>query len=169
MESGINPAEVQLERVTEKTRQTLWNLLQYMRFETSPSGKNVANEDGSFDYKYFDNYFTDEDRDAYLIKSKTGELMGFVMINQYLQKVKTGHSIAEFLVLPRFRRNGVGSEVAKRCFAMHPGNWEVGPADGSDSAYSFWKAVIDEVTNADNKLEDGLFIFNIEEKKKWLS
>ena len=166
MESGINPAEVQLERVTEKTRQTLWNLLQYMLFETSPSGKNVANEDGSFDYKYFDNYFTDEDRDAYLIKSKTGELMGFVMINQYLQKVKTGHSIAEFLVLQRFRKNGVGSEVAKRCFAMYPGNWEVGPADGSDSAYRFWKAVIDGVTNADNKLEDGLFVFNTEENKK---
>lgn len=166
MEGEINPAEAQLERVTESTRQTLWNLLQYMLFETSPSGKNVANEDGSFDYKYFDNYFTDSDRDAYLIKSGTGELMGFVMINQYLQKVKTGHSIAEFLVLPRFRQNGVGSEVAKRCFAMYPGNWEVGPADGSDLAHRFWKAVIDEVTNAYSKLENGLFVFNIEEDKK---
>ncbi len=166
MGNEIDPTEVQLERVTESTRQTLWNLLQYMLFETSPSGKNVANEDGSFDYRYFGNYFTDEDRDAYLIKSKTGELMGFVMINQYLQKVKTGHSIAEFLVLPRFRRNGVGSEVAKRCFAIYPGNWEVGPADGSDSAYKFWKAVIDEVTGVDNKLENGLFVFNTEENKK---
>lgn len=166
MESEINLAEIQLEQVTESTRQTLWNLLQYLLFETSPSGKNVANEDGSFDYKYFDNYFTDKNRYAYLIKSKTGELMGFVMINQYLQQVKTGHSIAEFLVLPRFRRNGVGSEVAKRCFAMYPGNWEVGPADGSDLAYKFWKAVIDEVTGADNKLEDGLFVFNTEENKK---
>lgn len=156
MESEINPAEVQLERVTESTRQTLWNLLQYMLFETSPSGKNVANEDGSFDYKYFDNYFTDSDRDAYLIKSRTGELMGFVMINQYLQKVKTGHSIAEFLVLPRFRRNG----VARRCFAMYPGNWEVSPADGSESAYRFWKTVIDKITGEENRLEDGLFIFN---------
>lgn len=165
MESEINLTEVQLERVTEKTRQTLWNLLQYMLFETSPSGKNVANGDGSFDYKYFGNYFTDDDRDAYLIKSKTGELMGFVMINQYLQKVKTGHSIAEFLVLPRFRRNGVGSEVAKRCFAMYPGNWEVGPADGSDSAYKFWKKVIDDVTKKNNQLEDGLFIFEVKEEK----
>ena len=102
MKNEINLVEVQLERVTESTRQALWNLLQYLLFETSPSGKNVANEDGSFDYKYFDNYFTDEGRDAYLVKSKTGELMGFVMINQYLQKIKTGHSIAEFLVLPRF-------------------------------------------------------------------
>lgn len=160
MENKINPAKAQLERVTKSTRQTLWNLLQYMLFEASPSGKNVANEDGSFDYKYFDNYFTDNDRDAYLIKSETGELMGFVMINQYLQKVKTGHSIAELLVLPGFRRNGVGREVARRCFVMYPGNWEVGPADGSKSAYKFWKNVIDEITGEDNQLEDGVFVFN---------
>lgn len=166
MENEINLAEIRLERVSESTRQTLWNLLQYMLFETSPSGKNVANEDGSFDYKYFDDYFTDNDRDAYLIRSETGELMGFVMINQYFQKVKTGHSIAEFLVLPRFRRNGVGSEVAKRCFAMYPGNWEVGPADGSESAYKFWKAVIDEITGEENRLEDGLFAFNNGEKNE---
>lgn len=164
MESGLNPAEVRLERVTELTRQALWNLLQYMLFETSPSGKNVANEDGTFDYKYFDNYFTDNDRDAYLIKSETGELMGFVMINRYLQKVKTGHSIAEFLVMPRFRRNGVGREVAKRCFAMYPGNWEVSPADGSESAYRFWKTVIDEITGKDNQLKDGLFVFEVEKE-----
>jgi len=160
MEPPINLAEVQLERVTAETRQTLWNLLQYLLFETSPSGKNVANEDGSFTYKYFDNYFTNSDREAYLIKSETGELMGFVMINQYLQKVKTGHSIAEFLILPRFRRNGIGREVAKRCFAMYPGNWEIGPADGSEPAYKFWKSVIDEITRQDNQLEDGLFVFN---------
>ena len=165
MKNEINLVEVQLERVTESTRQALWNLLQYLLFETSPSGKNVANEDGSFDYKYFDNYFTDDNRDAYIVKSKTGELVGFVMINQYLQKAKTGHSIAEFLVLPRFRRNGVGSEVAKRCFAMYPGHWEVGPADGSDSAYKFWKKVIDDVTKKNNQLEDGLFVFKVKEEK----
>ncbi len=160
MVTRINLAKIQLERVNEENRQALWNLLQYMLFETSPSGNNVANTDGSFNYKYFDNYFTDPDRNAYLVKSETGELMGFVMINQYLQKVTTGHFIAEFLVLPRFRRKGVGREVARRCFAMHPGNWEVSPADGSESAYWFWKTVINDVTGEDNQLEDGIFVFN---------
>lgn len=159
MKKPTSPTEVQLEKVTEESRQTLWNLLQYMLFETSPSGKNVVRVDGSFEYRYFDNYFTDDDREAYLVKALDGELMGFVMINQYLQKVKNGHSIAEFLILPRFRRNGIGREVAKRCFALHPGKWEVGPADGSESAYRFWKKVIDEATGSDNQLEDGLFVF----------
>ncbi len=161
MKSEIKPAEVQLTRVTEKTRQTLWNLLQYSLFEESATDGNQILADGTFEYKYFDNYFTDDDREAYLIKSKTGELMGFVMINQYLQKVKTGHSIAEFLVLPRFRRKGVGGEVAKQCFAMYPGNWEVSPSDGSESAYKFWKMVIDDVTKKDNQLEEGLFVFDV--------
>lgn len=165
METQINLAEVRLEKVDESSRQTLWNLLQYILFETSPSGKNVANADGSFDYKYFNNYFTDEDREAYLVKTPDGELIGFVMINQYLQKVADGHAIAEFMILPRFRRKGVGKEVAKRCFAMHPGNWEVGPADGSESAYRFWKSAIDEVVGEDNQLEDGLFVFKVEEQK----
>lgn len=166
MEKPINPTEVRLEKVTDESRQTLWNLLQYMLFETSPSGKNIARADGSFEYKYFDNYFTDDDREAYLVKAQDGELMGFVMINQYLQKVKTGHSIAEFLILPRFRRSGVGREVARRCFKTHPGNWEVGPADGSESAYQFWKKVIDETTGGDNRLEDGLFVFEIRKEQK---
>ena len=167
MKSEINPATIRLEQVTKATRQTLWNLLQYMLFETSPSGKNVANDDGSFNYKYFDNYFTDDDREAYLVKSDTGELIGFVMINQYLQKIKSGHAIAEFLILPRFRRNGVGREVARRCFALHPGNWEVGPADGSEGAYRFWKSVIDEITGKDNQLEDGVFVFKTKGKREW--
>lgn len=162
----MKPAEVRLEKVDEGSRQALWNLLQYMLFETSPSGKNVAKADGSFEYKYFDNYFTDADREAYLIKALDGELMGFVMISQYLQKVKDGHAIAEFLVLPRFRRKGVGREVAKCCFGLHPGNWEVGPADGSDAVYRFWKSVIDEATGEDNQLEDGLFVFRVGEKDK---
>ncbi len=157
MKLDINPAEAQLMRVTEDDRQTLWNLLQYMLFETSPSGDNVANADGSFSYEYFDKYFTYADREAYLVKAPDGELIGFVMINQYLQKVDNGHAIAEFLILPRFRRMGIGYEVAKRCFAMYSGMWEVSPAN--DVAYQFWKKVIDEETEGTNIFEDGLFVF----------
>lgn len=163
MEKPINPAKVQLEKVNEGNRQILWNLLQYMIFETSPYGKNDINTDGTFDYKFFDKYFTDDDREAYLIKSDNGGLLGFVMINQYLQKVQKGHAIAEFMILPRFRRMGIGKEIAKRCLAMYPGNWEISPADGSKQAYGFWKNVVDDITENDNQLKDGLFIIKVGE------
>jgi hypothetical protein len=70
MEKLINPARVQLEKVGESNRQILWNLLQYMIFETSPYGKNDINNDGTFDYQFFDKYFTDYDREAYLVNYK---------------------------------------------------------------------------------------------------
>jgi hypothetical protein len=45
---------------------------------------------------------------------------------------------------------------------MFPGNFEVSPSIGSDSAYQFWYNVINEYTNYNNKFEDGIFIFNNE-------
>lgn len=44
-------------------------------------------------------------------------------------------------------------------FNMHDGIWEVKPSNGNKGAFSFWKNVIDEYTNNNNKFEDGLFIF----------
>ena len=82
------------------------------------------------------------------------------MINTYLQKCVDGHSIAEFMIIPKYRRNKIGMKVAFECFDMYRGNWEVSPSRGSDSAYYFWKKVIAEYTGNDNILIDGIFVFN---------
>lgn len=152
--------EIYLDRVLEDKKDTLYRLLEYSLYEESLNDGNEMNEDGIFEYKYFDRYFTDDDRDAFFIKEKyTNKLLGFVMINQYLQKCDTGHSIAEFMVIPKYRRCKIGKKVAFMCFDMYKGNWEVSPSYNSESAYLFWKNVIDEYTNNENKFIDGLFIF----------
>ena len=82
------------------------------------------------------------------------------MINTYMQKYEDGHSIAEFMVIPKYRRNKIGKRVAFECFDMYKGNWEVSPSLGSISAYSFWNNVINEYTNNNYKYEDRIFMFN---------
>ena len=77
-----------------------------------------------------------------------------------MQKYENGHSIAEFMVIPKYRRNKIGKRVAFECFDMYKGNWEVSPSFGSKSAYSFWNNVINEYTNNNNKYEDRIFMFN---------
>ena len=68
------------------------------------------------------------------------------------------HSIAEFMVIPKYRRRGVGTRAAQTCFSMHDGLWEVKPAYGSESARLFWqKAIAQRVKQADCK--DGMFTF----------
>ena len=155
--------EYYLEKVRKDDKDILYRLLQYSLFEESLNDGNDMNDDAIFEYKYFEKYFTDDDRVAFLIKEKnTNKLLGFVMINSYLQKNSDGHSIAEFMIIPKYRRNNIGKRVAFDCFNMFSGNWEVSPSIGSDSAYQFWYNVINEYTNFNNKFEDGIFIFNNE-------
>ena len=64
------------------------------------------------------------------------------------------------MVIPKYRKNKIGKEIAIKCFNKYKGNWEVSPSFGSEQAYIFWKKVIDEYTNKQNEFVDGIFIFN---------
>ena len=153
--------EIYLDKVLEDKKNTLYRLLEYSLYEESLNDGNEMNDEAIFEYKYFDKYFTDNDRDAFFIREKnTNKLIGFVMINTYMQKCDSGHSIAEFLVIPKYRRCKIGKRVAFECFNMYKGIWEVSPFCNSESAYLFWKKVIDEYTNGENEFLDGLFIFD---------
>lgn len=68
--------------------------------------------------------------------------------------------IAEFMILPKFRRNKIGRKAAFACFERYPGNWEVSPSYGSEQAYLFWKHVIHEYAGKNDQYEDGIFLFS---------
>ena len=55
-----------LDRVKEENKDVLYRLLEYSLFEESLNDGNEMNNDAIFEYKYFDLYFTDNQRDAFL-------------------------------------------------------------------------------------------------------
>ena len=133
-------------KVTSKDKLVLFNLLQFSLYDGSMYINNEIGKDGLFKYKWFDNYFTDSDRIAYLIKDKT-KLLGMVLINENLKYLKTGKCIAEFLILPQYRRHHIGKQVAYEIFDKYKEEWEVEPMDNNPIAYNFWKNIISEYTN----------------------
>ena len=152
--------QFKLERVGLEDKDILFRLLQYSLFEESINDGNEMNNDAVFEYKKFDRYFSDKDRNAFFIKRKEdNKLIGFVMINTYMQKNADGHSIAEFMIIPKYRRLKIGKMVAIELFNMHKGIWKVKPSYGSERAFLFWKNVIDEYTKNNNTLDDGIFVF----------
>ena len=152
--------EWKLERVTKKDQEVLYRLLQYSLFEESGTDSNEMNQDGTFSYEWFDAYFSDDSRDAYLIrKSDSNQLLGFVMVNEHLERFQDGHSIAEFMVIPKYRRKGIGRKVAVSIFEKYPGNWEVRPAYGSEKAYLFRRNVIEGYMHQEFLYEDSIFLF----------
>lgn len=152
--------EYQLEKVTLDKKDVLYNLLQFALYDGSQFIENELNEKGNFNYTWFDNYFTDANRKSYFIKNDY-KYIGFVMINENLKFNNSGKSVAEFLIMPQYRRNHIGKKVAMEIFNMYPGWWEVEPIENSESAYNFWKKTIEEYTSNDFEIKDEkIFIFN---------
>lgn len=153
--------DVRLDRAVLPDRDVLFRLLQYSLYEESAHDGNEIGEDGLFDYPWFDAYFTDPDREAYLIRCRdSGKLVGFAMVNTCLKRAPSGHSIAEFMVLPQYRRRGAGRAAALACFQTHPGTWEVSPSYGSESALRFWERTIGAYIGQSPRWEEDVFIFS---------
>ena len=149
-----------LERVSFEDKEVLYRLLQYSLFEESETDLNEMNSDGIFEYHYFDSYFQSEERYAFFIKEKQSHrLLGFVMVNDYVEGFDNGKSIAEFLVIPKYRRLKIGERVAYEVFDMFATNWEVKPSLGSDKAYNFWLKTITKYTNGNYAFENNTFTF----------
>ena len=111
--------QIMLDRVQPDKKEALFRLLQYSLFEESLSDFNDMNDDALFDYPWFDAYFVEPQREAYFIREQESrKLLGFAMVRLH----EDGrHSIAEFLVIPKYRRRGIGTQAAKACFALHSG------------------------------------------------
>ena len=155
--------QIVLQRVQKSQKDTLFRLLQYSLFEESLTDLNEMNDDALFEYPWFDAYFIDPEREAYFIRdSQNGKLLGFAMINTYTPSGMQGHSIAEFMVLPKYRRQGIGLQAAYACFDLHAGHWEVRPAYQSESAYCFWKRTIGQYTAGDFCWDHAVFSWNRE-------
>lgn len=149
---------IRLDKVLLEEKELLFRLLQFALYDGSLYNTNNIGEDGLFPYKWFDNYFTDDDRDAFFIR-EDDKIVGFVMINQFMKKCDNGHSVAEFLVLPEYRRNHIGKKVAYLVFEMFPGNWEVEPIEESNEACRFWENVVVNYTNNKFSFSDGIYVF----------
>lgn len=127
------------------------NLMQFYQYDTSDYTLKDPNPFGQFDYKYLDHYWTDhginnEGRRAYLIRVN-GFWGGFVLVNNF--KMSTGidegcKNIAEFFVMRKWRRQGIGKYVAHQIFDTFHGQWEVKQEKENIGAHKFWICVIDE-------------------------
>ena len=118
-------------KVKLEEKDILYRLLQLALYDGSYYIDNIINNQGIFEYKYFEDYFLDETRDKYFIKYN-GKLAGFVLINENNKFNSQGKTIAEFLILPPYRRKHLGKEAAIKAFELYPGTWK----------FNLWKIIL---------------------------
>ena len=154
--------EVKLEKVTITNKEILYKLLQYSLYEGSMYIDNNIDDKGDFIYPWFDNYFTDNDRAAYIIKNDNN-ILGMVMVNENLKFLKKGKCIAEMLILPKYRRKHIATKAVYQIFDEYKVSWEVQPMENNQTAYAFWKNTIKNYTNGNYQIKndsiEDVFIF----------
>lgn len=104
--------------------------------------------DGRFGALNLEPYWSDDWRHPLLIQVD-GALAGFALVAE--RSKLTGApgvcDMAEFFVMRRYRRRGVGLTAAFATFDRFPGRWEVRERDENPVAIAFWRRAIAAYTD----------------------
>lgn len=148
--------EFELIAAARKQKPILADLLQLYIEEFSAFVSVPVGVDGRFVYKSLPSYWTEPGRHPFLIRVGK-EWGGFVFVKQgsEISSSEIAHDIAhdiahhkdcwdmaEFFVLDKYRRRGLGSNVAHAVWRAFPGRWEVRVMEWHKAAHAFWSEAI---------------------------
>jgi predicted acetyltransferase len=115
----------------------------FSEFQPPESDDLELNAEHRYDpYPYLDDYWTDETRIPLLIK--WGErVAGFALLNALAHSGGVvDRNMAEFFVLRKYRRSGVGARAVAQILNRYPGRWEIAIAARNTPALGFWPRVV---------------------------
>ena len=130
----MEPVEV-LE-ATPEDKSVVRQLMELYLYDFSEFVDADLDPHGYFGYQYLDNYWTEPDRKPFLFRA-TGKWAGFALV-----RGGAPHDMAEFFVMRKYRRRGVGIVAARDLFARFPGDWQVRQMAANAGATTFWRRAI---------------------------
>lgn len=139
--------DISLHAVKIEEREILANLLEKYNYEFSQYDDTDINNLGLYGYRYLDYFWNEDRRFAYFIMAD-GRLAGFVMVIDMpeVPDREADFQIAEFFVLYKYRRAGVGKRAFFKTLDLHRGKWQLKRHPKNIPSVHFWNRVIDEYT-----------------------
>ena len=128
---------ISIHRVDYHQKSTLRNLLELYNYDFSEFEPDDVNDNGLYEYKYLDHYWTEAGRHPFFIRVE-GKLAGLALVRetdtQDNQKVFT---MADFFVMKKYRHRGVGRTAANELFTTFRGTWKVAQIEENKPAQLF--------------------------------
>lgn len=148
--------QVDIAKASLNEKSLIQHMMQLYQYDFSEFEGTDLDDQGLFSYKYLDLYWVEENRTPLIVRV-TGRLAGFVLVNKHSYTKEDRFCIAEFFIMRKYRRKGIGKEVTYRVFDMFDPLWEVQQTKQNIVAQAFWIKVVNEYTNGDFELyETGL-------------
>ncbi len=119
----------------------------FSEFAELDSDYGELNEQGVFEYPHLDTYWNgDAGRRATLFLWRD-RIAGFALINTEFHGPKPAdRSIAEFFILRKYRRAGVGKAFARHLILADAVRWEIAVAWYNRPAIRFWAKAMEPLT-----------------------
>jgi len=126
----------------------LASLLELYIYDFTEFCKFDIGDDGFYGYKDLPLYWTEPTRVPYVIYVDK-KIAGFVLVKQELSVSDNTMvwDIAEFFVMKRYKRLGVGTQAVHKVWALFPGPWQVRVLVGNPIACAFWRHAIEKFTS----------------------
>ena len=101
--------EVQIEPVCIGQKSVLRQMMELYLYDFSEFSHADIRENGYFGYAYLDAYWQEAGRFPFFIRAD-GRLAGFILVRSCSEHnaLRDPHNIAEFFVLKKYRRHGIG-------------------------------------------------------------
>jgi len=133
---------------SERDQPLLSNLLELYVHDLSEVFPVELREDGRFGYERLPLYWSEPERRFPFLINCAGRVVGFALVTagSPVSDDPCAHDIAEFFVLRRYRRSGVGRRAAFLLWSTHDGRWTVRVAEQNVGALRFWANAIAEYT-----------------------
>jgi predicted acetyltransferase len=139
----VNPLNIEINFASKDERPILRNLMELYQHDFSEYDGSDTGPSGLYNYPCLDYYWNEPERSPFLVRVD-GQLAGFVLVARYnyLTGQKDSWVLAEFFVMRKYRRQGVGKYVACHIFDRFHGEWQVAQIPENIPATAFWRKVI---------------------------
>ena len=134
-------------------RDLLVRLLQLYLHDLSAVESWDVDDTGSFGEDDLDGCWVDERRHPFVILADD-HVAGFAIVDEgsEVSGETDVFDMAEFFVLRRWRRRGVGRQAVGQLTVRFPGSWEVRPFPGYPAGEQFWRRVCWEVSEGEPQI-----------------
>jgi predicted acetyltransferase len=145
----IDSQEVVLDEAPPSDAVLLSNLMELYVHDLSEIFPVELGADGRFGYEKLPYYWSEPERRFPFIIRCGGRVIGFALVTRGspASDDPDAFDVAEFFIIRRHRRSGVGRKAAFLLWNRLPGSWIVRVSEGNRSGCPFWASVIAEYTN----------------------
>ena len=139
----MSTLDIQILQANLAQQPIIAQLYELYTYEMTDLADFDIHDNGYYGYDELPLYWEDPNKHPFLVWVNN-KLAGFVLIQKGspIKTVPDVWDVAEFFIMRKFRKKGIGQFVAEHIWQTHNGAWQVRVWDNNIAAHSFWNKAI---------------------------